>query len=1580
MQQASYEQNLDRFLKAVVKSLPMSVSQDTQSLAVQFYNKMPAIDLGSIQPEEAAKLVLSAREFMETRAQGAPKIRIARGKASSVVEILNDDMPFLVDSVVAEIGRHGITIKRILHPILQVKRDSKGNLAAITEAGKPESFIRVDMARLIDAAAEEKLVSDLLRVLDSVRVAVSDWSAMCAKINDSIAELKKTSLAFKPEEVSEVCDFLAWLEAKNFVFLGYIEYDFFDDKGNKSLKVVPHSELGIFRADDDGLKPKGLEGLPPEVLHFALIPQLVEITKSMRKATVHRPVHMDYIGIKRFDTHGKVIGERRFLGIFTSVVYYQSAENIPFIRRKIARVMKRANFDHASHDGKTLKTILEFTPRDELFQFSEDELFDYAMGVLSLESKPGVRLFVRRDIFERFVGCIVFLPRERFSSDLREQVQAILARHFEGWVSAYYTQMTDSPLVRLQVIITTTPGHIPAVNIPEVENEIEKVANRWSDALLESLAEKYDGETADELLQVYGHAFSKAYIGNHDANAAVYDINKINDVLKMGEASLELFRVESEPADIVHLKWYNPQGRVMLSDVLPILENMGFRVIDEQPYLVKPASAQINEVWIRDFILSADPKLLTNIQELKPLFEEALAKVWQRENENDRMGALTLTARLSWREALVLRAYAKYLRQANFPYGFAAIAEALNSNPHITRAIFDLFDTRFNPAVKSHDTAKLQENIELQLANVSSLAEDRILRRFVDLVMATVRTNYFQATEGKKFKPYLSFKFDSSKVPELPLPRPYAEIFVYSARMEGIHLRGGKVARGGLRWSDRRDDFRTEILGLMKAQMVKNVVIVPVGSKGGFVLKQAPGARDALMEEGIICYKMFLCGLLDITDNIIGSKVVPPKQVVRHDGDDPYLVVAADKGTATFSDYANAVSKEYGFWLGDAFASGGSAGYDHKKMAITARGGFISVARHFREMNIDIYKQNFTVIGIGDMAGDVFGNGMLLTRHIRLLGAFNHMHIFLDPNPDADLSFKERERLFNLPRSTWKDYDPKLISQGGGLFERSAKSIPLSTEVQKMLGVAKKSLSPDDLIRAMLVAKVDLLWNGGIGTYVKAEDETNEQVGDRANNALRVNGRELNCKVAGEGGNLGFTQKGRIEYARNGGRINTDAIDNSAGVDCSDHEVNIKICLGSAVSSGKLPLVKRDSLLVKMTDDVAHLVLRDNQLQTQALTIAEKQAVSMLEEHIRLMQGFESRGVLDRAVEFLPSDKQLLERKKEGKGLTRPELAVLLAYSKMVLYPELLKSALPDNAYFANDLIRYFPAAMENEFMAEIKQHPLRREIIATVVTNDIVNRSGITFIHALAEDSGMSPADVASASAAADELFGLRSLWERVETLDGQVDVDTQVVLFQNIKAFAKQVTLWFMRNAPHPLDVAGIIKEFASGIRNYAVSYEAMISEAIAAEYRERNEWLVSQKVPTGLASDIAVLDIMSSAPDVVLVSNERRKKVDKTGELYFRLGAILRLDWLRQQAAKAVVTSHWEGLAVSSIIGSLFDEQRRLTASVGDEGKLEAWKEEHAGNIERFIAFMDDLKASEAITLPKLIIAEKKVKEIG
>ena len=1374
----SYLQQQSAHFAKIISSLPKNATKDFSYFITKLYAKVPVDDLLALEPDTAIALAKSAFEFMHERGDNAPKIRLFTPDKKQhgyearhlVLELINDDMPFLVDSLSMELSRRGFTIYTTIHPIMNVSRDKNGKLSALGDKGeKKESLIHFEISPIPDGTEPGQLIQDLEWILQNVRVSVEDWQKIMEKAKQAADLLKLGGKATGTDSVDEVHDFLEWIVDKNFIFLGYAEYQFFDDKGKEVFSVIPDSKLGILKLADE-VSPRGIEAMPLEQRHFLLAPQLIEITKSNRRSLVHRSVPMDYIGLKKFDKDGNVVGEIRFLGLFTSNVYYQSTESIPLIRRKVARVLERSEFDPASHDGKSLKTILEFLPRDEIFQMTDEDMLETSMGILALEYKPTVRIFARKDVFERFISFMIFIPRERFSTELRRQIQQIIERSYNGVSSSFSTQINEAPLARLNVIIRTTPNDIPKVSLQAVEEEIAKCAYRWSDLLSDSLVKKYDQKTAEKFAHIYGDAFPQGYINRYDSDAAVADIGKIEQALATNDLSLELFHSKSESWQIFHLKIYNPNEEIALSDILPLLENSGFRVIEEHPFLIKPQNENNVAVWVRDFRLQHVSDTQIDFDKVKPLLEEALLKVWRLEMENDRLNALILKASLNFRQVVLLRAYAKYLRQTGFVHGLMAICQAFTIYPQIVKNIVELFESRFNPATSGKP---VEIDFEGQLAQVESAAHDKILRRYIELINATLRTNYFQTVGDGAAKPVISFKFNSANVPDLPKPVPYAEIFVYSPRVEGIHLRGGKVARGGLRWSDRPDDFRTEVLGLMKAQMVKNSVIVPVGSKGGFVLKQAPTARDKLQEEGIACYKLYLSGLLDITDNIVSGKIVPPAKTVRHDSDDPYLVVAADKGTASFSDIANSVSATYGFWLGDAFASGGSVGYDHKKMAITAKGAFISVKRHFAEMGVDIDSQTFTATGIGDMAGDVFGNGMLLSKNMRMIAAFNHLHIFIDPTPDEKTSFAERKRLFELPRSNWTDYDKKLISAGGGIYERSAKSINLSSEAQAALGISKASLTPDELIRAILLAPVDLLWNGGIGTYIKAQDESDEQVGDRANNAVRVNGSEMRCKIIGEGGNLGCTQKGRIEYARNGGRINTDAIDNSAGVDCSDHEVNIKIAFSSEIASKKLTLEKRDALLASMTDEVAGLVLKDNTLQTQALSIEQARGVKLIDSQIRLIHQLEKLGLLKREIEFIPSDKQLAELKTAGKGLTRPVLAVLLSYSKMARYNSLLESNLPDDEYFVSDLKHYFPAAMRKEFAAAIEKHPLRREIIATLITNDIVNYAGTTFTFNMAVDLNVSMRDVTAAYIIVRDLFNLPEMWK---VIDAKMDTSSQM------------------------------------------------------------------------------------------------------------------------------------------------------------------------------------------------------------
>ncbi|MBN8530262.1 MAG: NAD-glutamate dehydrogenase [Alphaproteobacteria bacterium] len=1603
-----FSQHLSSLLSTISARLPEVAGKDfspeTDHFLRLYYSGVPQINLEKLDPREACAKALATLDFMSVREPGKPKIRIFTPTASqfgwtsphTVIEMINDDQPFLVDSVSAELSRLGFSIYAIVHPILAVERDAKGKLLAVhsREAEpdlKQESVIHVEISPLPDEFSAENLEARLRELLTAVHYCVNDWRRMVEKVESSRNTLARAPKEFTPEDVAEAEAFLNWLIDKNLVFLGIVEYDFVDEKGREALKIVPGSEMGLFRWEPFDTQTRGLAALPGEVHHLFRVPGLVEVTKSNQKSPVHRPVPMEYIGVKRFDAKGRVIGETRILGLFTSIVYYQNTETIPLIRRKIARIIKRSGFASVSYDGKALRTILEFFPRDELFQIDEDTLLDTAMGILALEGMPSTRLFVRKDRYERFVSCMVFVPRERFSTDLRMHIQSLLESAYHGELSTYYTQLTESPLARLHVIIKTMPGAVPSPDIGAIEQEIARAATWWGDSLRTQLHAKHGEKQGETLFRRYARAFAPSYTNRYDSLAAVHDISKIEQALKTGSLALDLFE-DVDDATGFRLKLYLPKAQPSLSDILPMLENMGLRVIDEYPCFVTPENAE-GGVSIRDFRLLPASDIRPALNEIKTLFEDCFARVWSGETESDGFNRLVIRAGFTWREVLVMRAYSRYLKQAGSAFGQDYIEQALTRNPVIARLLNELFHLRFHPDAAWRDNTRLKAcllAIDKALGQVENLDEDRILRRFVDTIQATLRTNYFQIEKGGLPKSWLSFKLDSKKVPDLPLPRPHVEIFVYSTRVEGIHLRGGKVARGGLRWSDRREDYRTEILGLMKAQMVKNAVIVPVGSKGGFVVKHPPreGGRDALMAEGISCYQTYLRGLLDLTDNNVNGQVVPPRDVVRHDGDDPYLVVAADKGTASFSDIANGISAEYGFWLGDAFASGGSVGYDHKAMGITAKGAWISVMRHFREMGRDTQTEDFTVIGIGDMSGDVFGNGMLLSEHIRLIGAFNHLHIFLDPSPDAKKSFAERSRLFHLPRSSWTDYDAKLISKGGGIFERKAKSISLSPEVQAALGVDALSLTPDQLIQAMLKAPVDLLWNGGIGTYVKASTETHADAGDKSNDTTRVNGAELRCKVVGEGGNLGFTQKGRIEYALTslatrggGGRINTDAIDNSAGVDCSDHEVNIKIAFGASVSSGALGLEERNRVLESMTDEVATLVLRDNELQTQALSIAESQRATLLDAQARLMRRLAKEGLLSRKIEFLPDDTEISARLAQGIGLTRPELSVILAYSKMDLFQQLLLSSLPDDPYFSGDLLRYFPQAMQERFRGVVESHPLRREIIATVVTNSMVNRVGSTFMNQLAEETGFTSPDIARAYTLARDVFALRSHWSTIEKLDGMLPALRQAQLFAEINRFVAIMTRWFLQHHPELSDLSPLALLYGTGIQVLGKSWQDILPAEAQQTVAARLEALAGEGIPESLAGFVAYLEPLLQSGDIIATAPSA-EAIPATARLHFSLGEALQLDYLRSEAGRIPSDAHWSRLAITGLLDSLSQQQAHLTSHIlsvyGMDG-FSKWLKTHEQALARYSRFLEDLRTSPGFDLAMLSTAVRNLQAL-
>src|SRR5262245_10186083 len=1283
----------------------------------RYYRHADPDELLGRAPADVAGAALSHYRLAASRPQGTAQVRVHNPAAAdgwtspyTVVEVVTDDMPYLVDSVTMELSRLGRGIHAVIHPQLVVRRNVTGSLSEVVDTSDPavapadsdvESWIHVEIDRETDSDELGDIERNLQRVLRDVREAVEDYLKMretAVRLSDELVKLPPEVPA---EEASEVADLLRWLAADHFTFLGYREYVLGVEDGEDVLRSRPGTGLGILRSDRR--LSTSFRELSPEARAKAKEPRLLTLTKANSRATVHRPSYLDYVGIRSFGPDGEVIGERRFLGLLRTTAYVESVMTIPVVRRKAKEVLSRAGFPPASYSGKALRQVLEEYPRDELFQISVDELLPTATSVLHLQERRRLRLFLRRDDYGRFVSALVYLPRDRYTTEVRETMEEILREELGGLGVDHTAQLSESVLARVHFVVRVDPAAITDYDVARIEARLAAAARSWADDFNEAMVEICGEEAAVDLCRRYEHAFPEAYKEDFPARTAVADLRRLEDLASEHELGMNLYEPDEARPGERRFKIYKLGAPLSLTGVLPVLQRMGVEVVDERPYGVEGKDS--TPAWIYDFGLRYDAsRLAAPPGALRELFQDAFAAVWRGQAENDGFNALVLLAGLSWQEAMVLRAYAKYLRQGTSTYSQDYMEQALTSNPRIAMLLAKLFAARLDPALaaagpgggspatnaSAEIVPGIVAEIEGALDSVASLDQDRILRAFLAVIQATLRTNYFQRDAAGRPKPYLSIKLDPRAVPNLPAPRPRYEIWVYSPRVEGVHLRFGPVARGGLRWSDRREDFRTEILGLVKAQMVKNAVIVPVGAKGGFVVKRPadPADREAWLAEGIACYRTFIRGLLDLTDNLVGGKVVPPSQMVRHDGDDTYLVVAADKGTATFSDIANELSKEHGFWLGDAFASGGSAGYDHKAMGITARGAWESVKRHFREMGVDCQRQDFTAVGIGDMSGDVFGNGMLLSEHTRLVAAFDHRHIFLDPNPDAAASYAERRRLFDLPRSSWADYNVGAISAGGGVYPRSAKSIPLSPEVRRRLGIgsdedggdAQTAMTPQELIRAILVAPVDLLWNGGIGTYVKASTESNADVGDRANDAVRVDGAALRCKCVGEGGNLGLTQRGRVEYALAGGRINSDAIDNSAGVDTSDHEVNIKILLDEMVRGGELTESQRNELLVAMTDEVAELVLRHNYDQNVALATALAQGPAMLHVHARLMRRLENDGELDRTLECLPTDRQIKERQQNGRGLTAPEFAVLLAYAKISLAEQLLDSDLPDEA------------------------------------------------------------------------------------------------------------------------------------------------------------------------------------------------------------------------------------------------------------------------------------------------------------
>jgi len=1564
-----------------------------------YYATAAAEDLLDRTPETLYAMALSHLKLARKRAPGTATVRVFNpGKAKdgwtsphTVIQIVNDDMPFLVDSVTAALAVLGREVFLLLHPMMFVER-SKAGIARVLVGGdgKRESFMHIEIDRQSEPHVLESIRQRLEVVLGDVRAAVEDWKPMVARLAETVADLKINPPPIDDGDFEEILDFLAWLE-DHFTFLGYRHYSFSGKPGEEDMKVLAGTALGILRDPHVHVlrTRRGLGVISAEVRHFLRSPDPLVITKANVRATVHRPVHMDYIGVKIFNAKGQVVGERRFVGLFTSVFYIRSPRDIPVLRRKIKRAQEAIGFSPNSHDGKALLNVLETFPRDELFQIDQERLNAFAFGIMRLEERPRVKVFIRPDRFERFISVLAFAPRERYSTDLRERIQAVLCEAYDGHVSAHYSWLSDGPLARVHIIIRTNPGKVPQVDLAELDRRIIEAARSWEDRLRDALMEAHGEEEGLRLWNAYGRAFSAGYREEFGPEYAVEDIAAFEDLANGDEYRFHAYRQEDDGADLIRIRLYHKTRRIPLSDCLPMLEHAGLQVLEEQAH-----DLQFDEghgAWILDF-LCCDPQGATfDVDALKERLEEVLAVTLAAEVEDDAFNMLVARAGLDWRQANLFRAMARYLRQTEITYSQEYLCATLVRHPHIVADMAELFQTQFDPAYggdREADRQRLAEAVDTALEAVSSLDQDRIIRLFLNLVCSILRTNYFSTDKEGRRPPALSFKIDSKALDELPEPRPMFEIFVYSPRVEGIHLRGGRVARGGLRWSDRKEDFRTEVLGLMKAQMVKNAIIVPVGAKGGFVVKQPPagGDREALQAEGIACYSIFVSSLLDLTDNIKSGRVVPPAGIVRRDEDDPYLVVAADKGTASFSDIANGISQAKGFWLGDAFASGGSVGYDHKKMGITARGAWVCVQRHFREMGVDVQKDPITVIGIGDMSGDVFGNGMLRSEAVRLVAAFDHRDIFIDPNPDPAKSFAERKRLFELPRSSWQDYAPKLISKGGGVFSRQLKSIRLTPEMKALTGAKADHLTPAALIKALLQAKADLLWVGGIGTYVKASTENHVQVGDRSNDALRIDARDLQVRVVGEGGNLGFTQLGRIEFARKGGRINTDAVDNAAGVNCSDHEVNIKILLNHLLADGEMTENQRRKLLAAMTEDVAQAVLEDNYQQSQALSVLEAQATQLVEYQKHFMRSLERRGRLNRTVENLPSDETLLELAKEDKALTRPELAVLVAYAKMVLFDDILDSDIPKLASLEEMLHHYVPGKLDKAWGRALEKHQLRNEIIATELANEIVNYAGPTFLQRVVEESGFSQPEAIRAYVVSRNIYDLRGLWSRIEALDHQVPATIQYLMFLDTIELLRRNTQRLLTAHQGHIDVARVTALYRDGIASMAADPEALLSEFELEAYVEKRDMYLEQGVPEDLARDIAALEPLVAACDIIDVARHSKLSLEATASCYFRLGSLIGLDWLRGAAEDFQVGDYWDGLAVNAMIDDMLLQQKQLTiaalksAQPGELPEAAAeWARRNKAAVERVHELLADFRLSGPVNVSKLGYATRFIRQL-
>ncbi|ANC02588.1 MULTISPECIES: NAD-glutamate dehydrogenase [Pseudomonas] len=1576
--------------------------------AEQFFGIISLDELTQRRLSDLAGCTLSAWRTIERFDPNTAQVRVYNPdyerhgwqSTHTVVEVLHHDLPFLVDSVRTELNRRGYSIHTLQTTVLSARRGPKGELLELLPKGTQgegvshESLMYLEIDRCANAAELTSLTRELELVLADVRVVVADFDPMKAKVRDLLALVGENAFGPAQNDKAEVQSFLTWLLDNHFTFLGYEEFVVESDAAGGSLVYDESSFLGLPRVLRSGLSNEDLR-IEDYAVSYLREPRLLSFAKASQPSRVHRPAYPDYVSIRQIDADGKVIKECRFMGLYTSTVYGESVYTIPYIRGKVAEIERRSHFDPKAHLGKELTQVLEVLPRDDLFQTPIDELFNTVMSIVQIQERNKIRVFLRKDPYGRFCYCLAYVPREIYSTEVRQKIQQVLMERLKATDCEFWTFFSESVLARVQLILRVDPKNRIDIDPQQLENEVIQACRSWQDDFSALVVENFGEAQGTNILADFPKGFPAGYRERFAAHSAVVDMQHVLALSEAKPLAMSFYQPLTQLGERqLHCKLYHADTPLALSDVLPILENLGLRVLGEFPYRLRHANGR--EFWIHDFAFTYSEGLNLDLQQLNDTLQDAFIHIVKGDAENDAFNRLVLTAGLPWRDVALLRAYARYMKQIRLGFDLGYIASTLNNHTDIARELTRLFKTRFYLARKlgqddlDDKQQRLEQAILTALDDVQVLNEDRILRRYLDLIKATLRTNFYQPDAAGQSKSYFSFKFNPRLIPELPKPVPKFEIFVYSPRVEGVHLRFGNVARGGLRWSDREEDYRTEVLGLVKAQQVKNSVIVPVGAKGGFLPRRLPlgGGRDEIAAEGIACYRIFISGLLDITDNLKDGGVVPPANVVRHDDDDPYLVVAADKGTATFSDIANGIANDYGFWLGDAFASGGSAGYDHKGMGITARGAWVGVQRHFRERGINVQEDPITVVGIGDMAGDVFGNGLLMSDKLQLVAAFNHLHIFVDPNPDPATSFAERKRLFELPRSAWTDYNSAIMSEGGGIFPRSAKSIAISPQMKERFAIEADRLTPTELLHALLQAPVDLLWNGGIGTYVKASSESHADVGDKANDALRVNGNELRCKVVGEGGNLGMTQLGRVEFGLHGGATNTDFIDNAGGVDCSDHEVNIKILLNEVVQAGDMTEKQRNQLLGSMTEEVSSLVLGNNYKQTQALSLAARRARERIAEYKRLMADLESRGKLDRAIEFLPTEEQLAERLAAGQGLTRAELSVLISYSKIDLKEQLLKSLVPDDDYLTRDMETAFPPSLVSKFAEAMRRHRLKREIVSNQIANDLVNNMGITFVQRLKESTGMSPANVAGAYVIVRDIFHLPHWFRQIEALDYQVPAEIQLTLMDELMRLGRRATRWFLRSRRNEQDAGRDAAHFGPKIAQLGLKLDELLEGPTRERWQARYQGFVEAGVPELLARMVAGTTHLYTLLPIIEASDVTGHDPAQVAKAFFAVGSALDLTWYLQEISNLPVENNWQALAREAFRDDIDLQQRAITISVLQmadapddmDARVALWAEQHRVMVERWRAMLDDLRNATGTDYAMYAVANRELVDLA